>query len=72
MIAYDSMIVGGSSSEVIPLLYPGAGVQAMFGIGEHFSMFLSDSPVDGYMLDIIQGNNRKFTSIELPDCRYLI
>ena len=56
---------------MIPLLYPGAGIQALFGIGDKFSMFLSDTPVDGYMLDIIQGNTKKLTSIELPDCRYV-
>lgn len=66
------LLIGSSESSVIPLLYPGAGVQAMFGIGERFSMFLSDSPVDGYMLDIVQGNSSKFTSIELPDCRYVL
>ena len=63
-------VSGGSSSNLTPLSYPGAGIQAMFGIGDRFSMFLSDTPVDGYMLDIIQENSRRFTSIELPDCRY--
>lgn len=62
-------ILGGSSSNLTALSYPGAGIQAMFGIGDRFSMFLSDTPVDGYMLDIIQENSRRFTSIELPDCR---
>lgn len=64
-----SISPGGSSSDLTPLSYPGAGIQAMFGIGDRFSMFLSDTPVDGYMLDIIQENSRRFTSIELPDCR---
>ena len=51
------------------LSYPAAGIQAMFGLGDRFSMFLSDTPIDGYTLDIIQGHSRKFASIELPDCR---
>ena len=65
------LLTADCKSEVIPLLYPGAGIQALFGIGDKFSMFLSDTPVDGYMLDIIQGNTKKLTSIELPDCRYV-
>jgi len=65
------VLVKGADSMLSPLTYPGAAIQAMFGIGRKFSMFLSDTPVDGYMLDIIQDKSRKFASIELPDCRYV-
>ncbi|KAF6041610.1 FBXW2 [Bugula neritina] len=62
-------LVESSASDVQPVLYPKAGIQAMLGIGDQFRMFLSDAPVDHYKIDIVNHNSKRLCSIKLPDCR---